>query len=163
MSDKPQVEWFTPRTLVRVWGKEIIVAQTPTHLGKILTMRAGTRGGLQYHVKEEAHYLVSGSLKLRFDRGAGTLDERVVMDGAAWRVPPGAVHQEEALTDVVTFEVSDPILDDRVRVEAQYGQIGEAGLPSQSTRAAVGALLALAQAFILRAAECVRWAMQPRL
>lgn len=155
MSDKPTVEWFTPYTLTREWGEEVIIAETPTHHGKILKMEAGAKGGLQYHVKEESHYLVSGTLKLRWDDGSGVLQEKVVTDGTAWRVPPGAVHQEEAVTDVVTFEVGDPTAHDRVRVESAYGLTVEGGLPSQPPPEAATMLRALAKALMDRAAQCV--------
>ena len=164
MSDKPKptVEWFTPRTLHREWGKEIIVAETPTHMAKILKMRAGTKGGLQYHVKEECHYLVSGTLRLRWDDGSGALQEKIVTDGTAWRVPPGAVHQEEAVTDAITFEVGDPLLNDRVRVEADYGLASVAGLDSQSAEAAATKLTALAESLRLRGLACDQWATDIR-
>jgi len=154
---------LSPVTLAREWGDEVICMRSETHVGKILRRRARTKGGLQYHAKEELHYLVSGSLRLRFDAGDGQLTELDVEPGSAWLVPPGAVHQEEALTDCEVFEVSDPTEDDRVRVEAQYGVSGEGdALPSMTKADARRKLVALCAAFRRRAAECADAAMTGR-
>lgn len=98
---------------------------------KKLVMNAGAKGGLQYHhKKDEGGYLVSGQLKVRFDAGDGNISERVVNAGECMHFPIGSVHQEEALTDCVIIEVSTPFLNDRVRVEEQYGLPKGEGLPS---------------------------------
>lgn len=55
-----------------------------------------------------------------------------------------AQNQEEAVSDVVTFEVSDPLLGDRVRVEPDYGLTASEGLPSQGVREAARKLRRLA-------------------
>ena len=47
------IEAYTPKTLTRDWGDEVFIAETPQYLGKILRMKAGTRGGLQYHVEKD--------------------------------------------------------------------------------------------------------------
>jgi mannose-6-phosphate isomerase-like protein (cupin superfamily) len=148
------VEILQTQTLQREWGTEQIVVETPTHIGKILTMKAGTKGGLQRHVKEEAHHILSGSMLLRCDDGTGTLIERVVEAGASWRVPPMVVHQEEAMTDVVVFEVGDPIHNDRERVEADYDYPAGTGLPSTPALDSVESLLKLASSFRKRGEEC---------
>jgi len=44
--------------------------------------------------------------------------------------PPGAVHQEEAITDCTIIEASTPHFNDRVRVEEKYGVNINGGLPS---------------------------------
>ena len=124
------IEPFRPRALERDWGEELIVAETPKYLGKVLTMRAGTKGGLQYHTeKDETFYLVSGEAAVRFDPGDG-LEVVWMWAGESYHIPPGAVHQVEAVTDCVFFETSTPHHDDRVRVEAQYGLPEDGGLPS---------------------------------
>lgn len=118
----PTLEKFVPRRLgEKPWGEEWLIALTPLYLGKILKMKAGHRGGLQYHVtKEESFHLVSGSCRVFFDRGAG-LEDAVMRPGETYHVPCGAVHQVEALEDSVLFEVSVPAFDDRINVGAQYG------------------------------------------
>ena len=125
------IERYEPKTLVRDWGEEIFVAETPHYLGKVLKMRASTKGGLQYHVeKDETQYLLSGRARVRFDNGAGVLVERDMSPGESYRIPPGAVHQFEAITDCVILETSTPHYDDRVRCEARYGLPESGGLPT---------------------------------
>lgn len=125
------IEPYEPQTLFREWGEEIFFAETARYLGKILKMHAGTKGGLQYHVeKDETEYLLSGRALLRYDDGDGTLVELDVHPGESVHIPPGAVHQFEALEDCIFLEASTPHYDDRVRVEAEYGLTDEGGLPT---------------------------------
>lgn len=107
----------------RSWGTETLLALSPGKYSlKHLVVKAGSRGGLQYHhFKDESAYLVSGMLLLRYDDGTGRLVEKVVGPGASFRFPPGSVHQEEAITDCVLIEASTPHANDRVRMEAVYG------------------------------------------
>lgn len=124
------IERYHPKILTRDWGEEMFVAETPHYLGKVLRMKAGTAGGLQYHVeKDESFFLFSGRALVRFDRGAG-LEVRPMLSGESFHIPPGAVHQVEAVTDCVFFEASTPHYDDRVRCEAQYGLPESGGLPT---------------------------------
>lgn len=109
------------------WGTERVIAQTDRYLGKILSMKKGHRGGLQYHErKDEAFHLVSGEALVRFVDGSGGLVSRIMLPGETYRIPPGHVHQVEALEDCVFFEVSTPVFEDRVNVGDQFG-MGEAG------------------------------------
>lgn len=119
----PEVKVFKPREIPdKPWGKELVVAETKDYLGKVLFMQAGHRGGLQYHErKDETFYLFSGKAIVRFDPGNG-LVERVMKPGQSYHVPPGAVHQVEAVTDCVFFETSTPIFEDRVNVAQAYGR-----------------------------------------
>ena len=128
----PQVSLTEPRDMgPRDWGQETLLAVVPGHFSfKRLTMKAGSKGGLQFHhKKDECGYLVSGEMIIRFDE-AGIISERLIRAGSVFHFPPGAVHQEEAVTDCVIIEVSTPYANDRVRVEEKYGlPVGE-GLPS---------------------------------
>ena len=123
----------------REWGCEELVAFLPGHFtGKVLLLNAGHKGGLQYHrEKHEFAYLISGELIVRYDAGgpARDLHEVVLHDGQLIEIPPGAVHQEEAVTDCVIFEVSTPVFNDRVRVEEQYGLPPVGGLPTTQQEA----------------------------
>lgn len=127
-----KIEPYQPTTLYRDWGEEILIAETPTYLGKVLKMKAGTKGGLQFHrQKEETFYLFSGKAIVRSDDAdLRILRQRVMQPGESYHIPPGAVHQVEALTDCVFFEASTPHHNDRVRVEALYGLPGDGGLPT---------------------------------
>lgn len=128
---QPKVRFFSPEVLERPWGEEIIVGIIPgIAVGKILHIRAGEKGGLQkHHEKVESAYVVSGRLIFRrvID---GQLVEEVLGPGDAVHIPPGAVHQEEALEDTVIFETGSPHLNDRVRVEKEFGLEEEGGLPT---------------------------------
>ena len=118
----PTIETFVPRELgPKEWGTEQLIAQTDMYIGKILRMRAGARGPLQYHQrKDETFHLVSGRAIVRYDDGTGTLKAHAMYPGESFHVPPGAVHQVEAIDYCVFFEASNPVFDDRVNVEADY-------------------------------------------
>jgi len=132
---KSVVEFFKPVDVgPRPWGREILIAHVPgLYTGKLLLYNKGAKGGLQkHHLKNECGYIYSGEMMLRYDAGDGKITERVCKAGDSIHIPPGAVHQEEALTDdLVVIEVSTPHFNDRVRMEPEYGQkIPEGGLPS---------------------------------
>lgn len=131
--ENTRVRFYRPEDVGRrEWGRETLVAHAPgLYIGKILEIRAGARGGLQkHHLKNECGYVVSGTLIFRYDDGDGTLRERTMGPGDCVHIPPGAVHQEEAVTDCVIFEVSTPHFNDRVRMEEEYGLEPGGGLPS---------------------------------
>lgn len=116
----------------RPWGTEHLVALVSGQFSvKKLIIRAGNRGGLQYHrLKDEVAILISGSLLVRYDQGDGILKERVIKPGETVHFPPGLVHQEIALTDCEIIEASTPHFNDRVRVEERYGLGSPEGLPT---------------------------------
>lgn len=138
----------TPETKVRNWGEEITVVKTRTHCGKILKRKKGTKGGFQFHVKEESHYLHEGRMLLRKIE-QGRVVETIVEAGHSWTVPPLFVHQEEALEDSVIIEVSDPTENDRYGIEPDPG-----GLPSMSDADALLILQKLEENLKLRAEDC---------
>lgn len=127
------LKFFTPEEVgPRDWGQEILVAHSKgKYVGKVLFMRAGTKGGLQKHkLKDETDYLFSGELLIRYDNGNGQLSETRMVAGQSVHIPPGAVHQAEAITDCVIFETSNPVFDDRIRMEESYGLKLDGGLPT---------------------------------
>jgi mannose-6-phosphate isomerase-like protein (cupin superfamily) len=113
---RPVVERFEPRDLgEKPWGREILVAHTDQYTGKVLLMKAGWGGHLQYHMfKDEAFFVYGGTALLKWTTPDGELHEQEISDGAAYHIPPGAGHQVVAITDLVLFEVSTPVFDDRV-------------------------------------------------
>jgi mannose-6-phosphate isomerase len=128
---KPSVQKVKPDTKDRTWGSEIIFGNAANYLGKVLVMKAGTKGGLQFHVeKEETFYLLDGIALVRYDTGDGRLTATVMRQGECYHVPPGAVHQVEAVTNCVLVEASTRHFEDRVRVEADYGLDETDGLPT---------------------------------
>jgi len=124
----PKAESVGPRD----WGEEILlVLSSEKYSMKKLCVKAGKKGGLQYHRhKDEASYIVSGKLLLRYEDENGDLVEKVVGPGDWFHFPAGCIHQEEAITDVVRIEVSTPHFNDRVRVEEQFGIDDSTGLPT---------------------------------
>ena len=128
------VRFFTPESEGPDHWKNILVAHVPgLFTGKMLTRGAGHKGGLQYHrVKNEAQYLFSGEMLVEYDAGDGKLSQKIIRAGEAWHIPPCAVHRETAITDCIIFEVSNPIFNDRVRVEKEYGLSADDG-PALST------------------------------
>jgi mannose-6-phosphate isomerase-like protein (cupin superfamily) len=116
----------------RNWGSEILLTVIPKILSlKILNIKKGKKGNLQYHhLKNECGYILSGKLLIRYDNGKGILKEKILVKGKCFHFPPGAVHQEEAITNVKILEASSPHFNDRVRVENLYSLKEEFGLPS---------------------------------
>lgn len=126
----PSIERFQIVIEARDWGQEIIIAHTPTYLGKCLMMDAGTKGGLQYHIeKDETFFLLIGRAVVRGEKD-GKLFEVEMLPEQSYHVPPRAVHQVEAIEACIFFECSTPHFNDRVRVEAEFGLIQDGGLPT---------------------------------
>lgn len=126
--DFPEARTVGPRP----WGQEeLLVLSSGKYMMKRLTIKAGTKGGLQYHrKKDEAGILISGQMIIRYDDGSGGLVERVINPGDFFHFEPGVVHQEEAITECVVIEASTPDFNDRVRVERLYGLGEHSGLPT---------------------------------
>lgn len=118
----------------RDWGEEIMLSSLPNHFTfKKLLISKGSKGGLQYHrLKHEFGYLISGKLLVRYALNSMKLEEMIVLPGQTFEFPPFCIHQEEALDDCVILEVSNPYLNDRVRVEHLFPQynLSKSGLPS---------------------------------
>ena len=103
----------SPREPVHIeqkgWGQEIWIANNSLYCGKILEIRKGKRCSLHFHkLKTESFYLHKGRLKIRVKESADSvrLDEFEMSPGACLDVPPGLVHQMEALEDSELFEFS---------------------------------------------------------
>jgi mannose-6-phosphate isomerase-like protein (cupin superfamily) len=118
----------------RPWGSEDLLAIVSKQFSvKRLKIRAGNKGGLQYHrLKDEVAVIISGQLLIRYDLGDGTLREKILGPGSVAHFSPGLVHQEEAITDCEIIEASSPHFNDRVRVEESYGQTSTEGLKSST-------------------------------
>jgi mannose-6-phosphate isomerase-like protein (cupin superfamily) len=116
----------------RPWGTEDLLALVSKQFSvKRLKIKAGNRGGLQYHrFKDEVAIMISGQMLIRYDLGDKVLREKTVNAGDVVHFPPGLVHQEEAITDCEIIEASSPHFNDRVRVEESYGFGKPEGLPT---------------------------------
>ncbi len=109
----------------RIWGREILVAHVQgLYTGKLLLRKSdgGKKRSLQYHrVKNESAYLYSGEMWFYYIDEEGNVQRRKLVAGDCVHIPPGAVHSEEAIIDCVIFETSNPVFNDRVRVNDEYG------------------------------------------
>ena len=116
----------------REWGEEtLLVLSSGKYSMKKLYIKAGKYGGLQYHrQKDEASYIVSGRMIVRYENEQGVLVDKEVGPGDWFHFPNGCIHQEIAITDVVRIEVSTPHFNDRVRVEDMFGISDSVGLKS---------------------------------
>ena len=116
----------------RPWGTEDLLALVSKQFSvKRLKIKAGNKGGLQYHrFKDEVAIMISGQMLIRYDLGNKILQEKIVKAGEVVHFPPGLVHQEEAITDCEIIEASSPHFNDRVRVEENYGFGSPKGLPT---------------------------------
>jgi quercetin dioxygenase-like cupin family protein len=116
----------------RPWGEEILLAVVTQKFSvKRLHIKAGNRGGLQFHrLKDEVAVMIAGQMIVRYDLGDGVIKERIVSQGDVVHFPAGLVHQEQAVTDCIIIEASTPHFNDRVRVEENYGLGQPVGLPT---------------------------------
>jgi len=126
VADFPSAESVGPRE----WGEEtLLVLANGKYTMKKLFIKAGKRGGLQYHrKKDEASYVISGKMIVRYENEEGNLIDKEVGPGDWFHFPNGCIHQEIAITDVVRIEVSTPHFNDRVRVEEMFGISDSSGL-----------------------------------
>jgi mannose-6-phosphate isomerase-like protein (cupin superfamily) len=91
------------------WGREVWIANNTWYCGKILDIRKGKRCSLHFHkLKSESFYLRSGRLHIRLKDSAETetIHEFELYEGECMDIPPGLVHQMEALEDSELYEFS---------------------------------------------------------
>ena len=112
------------RRVEKPWGHELIWAETPRYVGKILHIAAGQRLSRQYHDRKDETFLVqTGEMDLEVGDGADRKTIRM-RPPESFHCPPGTIHRMVAVTDVDVVEVSTPELDDVVRLEDAYGREG---------------------------------------
>jgi mannose-6-phosphate isomerase-like protein (cupin superfamily) len=104
---------YRPRQALHIepkgWGREIWIANSALYCGKILQFDKGKRCSLHYHkVKTESFYLESGRLLVRLmpSPESEAIEELEMTPGTCMDIPPGLVHQMEALEDAELFEFS---------------------------------------------------------
>ena len=106
------------------WGYELIWANTPDYIGKILFIEAGQRLSLQHHAqKKESLYVQSGKVTIILEKNDGTFAEHILHPKQWLHIPSGCKHRIAAQEDSELFEVSTPHLDDVIRHEDDYGRI----------------------------------------
>ncbi len=113
----------------RIWGTEVQLGIISKKIMmKKLFLKAGHKGGLQYHRKRvEIGFIIEGQIIVRLGL-EGALDEKILGPGDHFVFLPGLIHQEEAITDTIIIEASTPWLNDRVRVEKEFDINDDAGL-----------------------------------
>ena len=100
------------------WGQEEWLELNDRYCFKRITIFAGSRTSLQYHMKKlETNYLESGEAELTLENQHGELCVTKIVQGSRATISPGKLHRIKALTDIVLMEVSTPEVDDVVRVE----------------------------------------------
>lgn len=112
------------RKVEKPWGHELIWAETPKYVGKILVIKPGQKLSRQYHkVKEETLYVTRGEMLLEIGM-PDALESRTMRAGDVFHVLPGTVHRMIGVQETEVFEVSTPELDDVVRLDDAYGREG---------------------------------------
>lgn len=112
------------RVVDKPWGHELIWAETPHYVGKILHIKAGEALSLQYHrVKDETIMVLSGRLQLVYYVDGEPPTSRELGPREPFHVTPELRHRYIALEDTDLLEVSTTELDDVVRLEDRYGRV----------------------------------------
>src|SRR5215475_10166632 len=96
------------------WGREVWIANNERYCGKILEINKGKRLSLHFHkLKTESFFLRRGRLKMRIKESADSpnIEEFEMVEGDCMDIPPGLVHQMEALEDVELYEFSTQHFD----------------------------------------------------
>src|SRR6516165_6578521 len=91
------------------WGREVWIANNDLFCGKILEIKKGKRCSLHFHkLKTESFYLRFGRLHIRLKESvdAESTREFELHEGECMDIPPGLVHQMEALEDSELYEFS---------------------------------------------------------
>jgi mannose-6-phosphate isomerase len=105
------------------WGWEIIWAETPSYVGKLLHVRAGKRLSLQYHdQKLETQCLIRGRARLTIDGPDGELHEIEMEPHRGYTVRPYQRHRIAAVEDADIAEVSTPEVGTTFRLEDDYAR-----------------------------------------
>ena len=120
----------------RLWGKEMLLALVSKKYSfKLLEIKKGKMGGLQYHRrKDECGYVLSGKLLIRYCIGNKKIKQKILKKGDVFHFPPKMIHQEKALTNCKIIEVSTPHFNDRVRVEKKFNLRQSKGLKTTNLK-----------------------------
>lgn len=109
-----------PKKVPKGWGYELWIANNEKYCGKILHIEDKKKCSDHYHlVKTESFYIIKGVVTMRIRHRDGTREEFLMKEGDVLEVPPGLMHQFEAINgDADIMEVSTTHRDeDSYRVE----------------------------------------------
>src|ERR1700680_5053168 len=82
------------------WGREVWLANNELYCGKILEINKGKRCSLHFHkLKTESFFLRVGRLRVTIKASADAeeIEQFILNQGECMDIPPGLVHQMEAL------------------------------------------------------------------
>jgi mannose-6-phosphate isomerase len=114
------------RRVEKPWGWEMLWAETPLYVGKVLHVEAGKRLSLQYHdQKLETQCLMAGRAVLQLDDENGELREIAMELGVGYTIKPSRRHRLIAVSDSDVVEVSTPEVGTTYRLEDDYGRSHE--------------------------------------
>jgi len=110
------------RKIDKPWGYELIWAETPYYVGKILFINKGCRLSKQFHLKKDETFLVQkGEIILETNQDDEVIEFNM-RTGDVFHCPPYTLHRISAITEAEIVEVSTPELDDIVRIEDDYNR-----------------------------------------
>ena len=136
MSNKSKIFPKSKNVGKRLWGRETLLALVSKKFSfKLLEIKKGKQGGLQYHRrKDECGYVASGKLLIKYAFDNQKLKQKILKKGDVFHFPPKLIHQEIALTNCKIIEVSTPHFNDRVRVEKKFKMRETKGLKTTSPK-----------------------------
>lgn len=104
------------KEVLKVWGKEVWVANTDNYCGKKLILKKGKRCSLHFHKdKDETFYIERGRVLMEFNKEIRVMGENDVV-----RINPGMLHRFSGLENSVILEISTHHEDlDSYRIEGQ--------------------------------------------
>jgi mannose-6-phosphate isomerase len=110
-------------TIEKPWGKEELIEVNDRYVLKRLTMLAGHRCSLQYHLQKiETIIVVSGKLRIQTGENPNHLISKDYGPGDSITIAPRQIHRMEGVDDCVYLEASTPELDDVVRLKDDYNR-----------------------------------------
>ena len=96
----------------KVWGTtQLMFAWNSVEFHRILVKRGGYSSCHLHKHKWNRFVLLSGLLIIRMYRGAEVVDETILRPGQITDIPPGVLHEFEALEDCEALEVYWVVLD----------------------------------------------------
>ncbi len=119
-------EPFAGRRVEKPWGYELIWAETPHYVGKILHIEQSGQLSYQYHERKvETIHLFTGLVELDIATADGPRRMISLRAGQSFHIPAGLRHRMTAVETSDVLEVSTTELDDVVRLEDRYGRAGK--------------------------------------
>ena len=111
------------KTIIKPWGKEVLIEHNGRYVVKKLFMNKGHRCSLQYHKKKhETIYVLQGKLKIYSGVDIDKLSVKIYLANETISLEPGIIHRMEAVEDSIYLEASTPELDDVVRISDDYAR-----------------------------------------